>query len=333
MARKSKARKIEPAVLTLGFVTTPAAGGVLNNYVDLSQVASLVNRRFYRQGLNWAVGSIKILGTADSNITVSKLPNTWVMSNAWEKGFRAWQEMNKKALDESEQESLKGRFLDFKIYADDNHHSDGFAANLLPIDSVGNVATAGEWIPSEIVVPLTTAPGSSNEFEIIAVGGNYPGFGASGKDAVSLIDGYSNSRALPSITDPNVPASSDDAFGSTPENWLVGMFNEGTTQDGTVIENMTEYDQPPYPYENDGTAVDTQYPGGANQLPALQIHDNEKITTTTIGGITRMKGGNFPCGLMKFSFSNVADGSTFGIQIDLVPGNHRGYLCEPMTEM
>jgi hypothetical protein len=326
-------KKIEPAVMTLGFVTSPSAGGVINNYVDLSQVASLVNRRFYRQGLNWAVGSIKILGISDSNITVSKLPNTWVMSNSWEKGFRSWQKMNNEAL--AEAESVKPKFLDFKIYADSAHHDLGFAGNLLPIDAVGNIYNAGEWESSKFVVPTGGATSVSSR-EVIAVGANYPGVStATGLNALSLIEGYAAGRALPDIADPNVPDDAADADGLTPENWMTALFNEGTEQSDEVLGDMiTENNIAPYPFENDGTNVDTMYPGGANQAPGLQIHDNEKITTTTIGGITRIKGGNFPCGLMKFTFANLAsDGLTFGIQIDLVPGNHRGYLCEPMTEM
>jgi len=69
-------------------------------------------------------------------------------------------------------------------------------------------------------------------------------------------------------------------------------------------------------------------------LPGLQVHDYEFITGTTVGGTTRMRGGNFPCGLMKFTCSNSSQTtSNVVIQIDLVPGTHRGYLCEPMTEM
>ena len=52
MARKrnSKKRKLEPAVQTLAF-TVPSG----TQTVDISQAASLVNRRFYRQGINWVV--------------------------------------------------------------------------------------------------------------------------------------------------------------------------------------------------------------------------------------------------------------------------------------
>jgi hypothetical protein len=76
------------------------------------------------------------------------------------------------------------------------------------------------------------------------------------------------------------------------------------------------------------------YPGGANQLIGLQIHDFELITGTTIGGTTRLKGGMFPCGLMDIVITNSGTEDVIHkIVVDLVPGNHRGYLCEPMTEM
>ena len=63
----------------------------------------------------------------------------------------------------------------------------------------------------------------------------------------------------------------------------------------------------------------------------MQIHDQEYITSTTVGGTTRIKGGNFPCGLICIATADVAQ--TLLMQIDLVPGTHRGYLAESMTEM
>ena len=298
---------------------------------DLSQMASLMNRRFYRQGLNWAVAGFKvrIVGTGQGSVLAKKLPTTWTFGNSWTKGFKTWQEMNKKAMDD-DQESLRGRFLDFKIYADKVHHDAGFGVNLLPNDGVA-IATAGEWIPSEIQTPSGAL---ALNYEIIGVGDNYQGPGASGTDAVSLVQGYANSRALPSITDPNVPAESDDASGATPENWMAALFSEGTNQDANVLEDISAYDQPPYPYENDGTAVTTMYPGGATQLPNLLVHDVTDLTATTISGTSYLKGGNFPCGLIRFDVQNTQpEDLSLSILIDMVPGTHRGYMAESMLEM
>ena len=336
---KGRAKKIEPAVQTMLFGDITVPGNSTGSfYIDLSQCASIMNRRFYRQGINWGVSSLKLAATGGTgSVVIQKLPETWVMSNAWEKGFRAWQKMNKEAL--AEAPSTKPKFLDFKIYADSEHFTAGFAGNLLPLTftdpTTPVTAFAGEWVSSKVVVPDTDdgATGGVNQFEIMAVGANYNG---AADNVVSLIDGYSSSRALPQRPgDPNVPDDLSDADGPTPENWLSAMFNEGTQQDDEVLNHMrTENNEAPYPYENDGTYTDTMYPGGANQLNGLQVHDYELLTATTIGGMTHFKGGQFPCGLIKLNFTNGSEQSQlYSLQIDLVPGHHRGYLCEPMTEM
>jgi len=334
MARNSRRgkgmKKIEPAVMTIPIsMAVPFGNSAFT--ADLSQLASLMNRRFYRQGLNWACAGFKvrIVGTGQGSVLVKKLPTTWTFANAWTKGFATWQEMNKKALDEAD--SVKGRFLDFKIYADQVHHTASFAGNLLPNDGT-SVATVGEWIPSEIRTPVGGA--GTLPYEVLGVGDNYPGPGGSGKDAVSLIQGYANSRSLPAVVDPNTPAETIDAAGATPENWMSALSNEGTNQDSEVLADITAYDQPPYPYENDGTHVTTMYPGGGTQLPNLLVHDVTDLTATTISGTSYLKGGNFPCGLIRFDVQNTQpENLNLVILIDLIPGSHRGYMAESMLEM
>lgn len=338
---RGKAGKIQPAVHTLTFATgSVSAGNTGTFYIDLSQCASLVNRRFYRQGIQWAVANIKFSSLQAGSIQIGKLPNTWVMSNAWEKGFRAWQQMNKNALEEAP--GAKPKFLDFKIYADADHHAVGFDANLLPRDYNAQQYTTGEWIPSKFVIPRTDGSDQANNREILAVGPNYPGVSAvTGHNAVSLIEGYAASRALPDIEDPNTPADMDDAAGGTPQNWQAALFNEGTVQDAVVITDLTsENDIAPYPFENGddgagGVFTDTMYPGGQNQAPTLEWHDFVTIyeTNATNGvGTQNGKGGMFPCGLIRIDWSPESSANLV-FQIDLVPGNHRGYLCSPMTDM
>jgi hypothetical protein len=249
--------------------------------------------------------------------------------------------LNDEATDESQ--SIKPRFMDFKIYADAQHHLDGYPSNLLPICfnqppggvPVTNTAVAGEWVASKIVVPKTDGTDDVSNRDIIAVGPSYPGVGFSTNNAVSLIEGYASGRALPNVLDPNMPddASSVDIVAA--ENWMQATFNEGTDQDHEVIEDLlNDNNIAPYPFENDGTNLDTMYPGGANQLNGLQVHDYEFITPTTVGGKTTLDGGLFPCGLIKLSCANSGSvSSNVVLQINLVPGHHRGYLCEPMTEM
>ena len=316
----SKMSKIQPAEMTLNFVTdTVDAGTVGNFYIDLSQCASIVNRRFYRQGINWAVSGIKILSGVNAAIGCRRLPNTWVMSNAWEKGFRAWKRQQDDAIDDGDNQSVKAKYNDFKIFADSEHLSQGFSRNLLPfnIESSGAQVTyaVGEWEASQVVIPNFVTVGTNYEPFIQAVGEDVGGVGGS----ISLIKAYEDSRSVPQSPDPSVPAGVTSA-----DNIYRAMFDVGDNMEDVMANVVGKNDELPYDQDN--------YPGGDTNAPTLVTHDFDTITGTTIGSMTRMKGGNFPCGLMNFLF---IPESTSGvtIQIDLVPGNHRGYLCEPMTEM
>ncbi len=338
MARSNRTRgvpKLEPSVMTLAFQLPVGAPGV--SIIDVSQSACLANRRFYRQGLNWGIAGFRLITPASvtGSLSITKLPNSWVMSNSWHKSYATWAKMNGEALEESE--SVRPRFLDFKIYADATHHQAGVAANLLPISGAGVPATAGEWEASKLVVPFGPAsPGNTTEFEFVAVGANYPGVSpVTGFNAVSLIEGYAASRGLPEVLDPNVPDDASDASGSTPENWMAATFNDGTDQTTEVLDSMiTENNISPYPFENDGVHVDTMYPGGANQLSGLEFHDSAFVTGTTIGGITSIRGTNFPCGLITIGHNITAppEGGVI-LEVLLIPGSHRGYLAEPMQDM
>jgi hypothetical protein len=335
MARR-KGPSLDPSSMTLTFTTAASAGVPVVSYVDLSQVTSLVNRRFYRQGLNWGVAGIKVTSLVPGAVVVEKLPTTWVMANAWKKSFSVWSRMNSEALSESS--SIRPRFLDFKVYADAEHHGLGYVANLLPQNAAGGSATPGEWESSKIVIPDTTDPaGGIENREVIAVGGNYPGVGASGLGAVSMIEGYAASRGLPNVLDPNVPDDADDADGPTPANWMTAVFNDGTQQADAVMSDMSsENNIAPYPFENDGVHIDTMYPGGANQLSGLEWHDFTQIystSATTNVGIASIKGGAFPCGLVKITWTSTESAGNLVFQINMLPGSHRGYLAESMQDM
>lgn len=345
---KRKSNKIQPSPLKLWFLM-PSWDGTstqsAQHYVDISQSASLVSRRFLRQGLNWAVSGVTVhiptLATgntwhpANRSISVNSLHNTWVQAQSWRKSFDAWMRMNREALEETE--SVKGKFLDFKIYADANHHNKGFVGNLLPAHY-----TAGEWIPSTVHVPRgQAAPGETLEREFIALGASYPGTSpTTGFNAVSLIQGYSASRGLPLISDPNTPSDITDADGNFPENWMTAMRNDGIDQSSEVIEDIVAYDQPPYPFENDGVSTQTMYPGGETQNPFMYPVDTIEFTSNNLSGRVKLSGSNYPCGLMRIDNLLRAvgpDGATVQeymiVELNLIPGEHKGYLAQPMSEM
>jgi hypothetical protein len=144
--------KTEPAVLTMRFATDSiAAGGTGSFFVDLSQAASILNRRFYRQGLRWGVGSIKILSQIqDGDVVVRKAMNTWVVGGAWNKTMRKWLEQQNKALEEAGAQSAAAAFRDYKVFLDDEHVSEYITAgndlnatNLIPLDGAGAAFLSG----------------------------------------------------------------------------------------------------------------------------------------------------------------------------------------------
>ncbi len=329
-ARIPQGKKLQPAVKTMRFFLTRGS----TQYIDISQCASLMNRRFYRQGLNWAVAGITIFtDTAQGGeIVVYKVPDTWIASNSWHKGFAAWDKMNSEALEEVE--SIKPKFNDFKVYMDAEHHQAGVGANLIPLDESGTPYTTGTWDMSSFRIPVgVAAPGDTSDREIIWTGANYPGLApVSGLNAVSLIEGYAASRGLPDILDPNTPDDADSATGTIPQNWLAATFSDGTEQDSAVIQDLqSENEKAPYPFENDGVHIDTQYPGGANQAPGVEVHDAVFITPTTVGGKTSIPGTNFQGGLIKIQ--NTIDQGNVVMLLHLVPGHHRGYMCQAMQDV
>lgn len=327
MARRKTSRmsKVQPAVYELyiptniipartgsGTGSDPYVPGVLSDYIDLSQIASVVNRRFYRQGLNWAVGSFSILSQPGmvGSIGIRKLATNWQTGGAWEKSFRSWKAQQDKALEEMGAEGTKGAFNDYKIHMDTGHVSAGFGANLMPYSGTGNSFIPGEWQHSQVVIPNDGAPGVTNEYAVKM-------YGTSDASAKSILGGYVFSRSFPQSPDPQTPA--------VYTSWLNEMVDVGDNNDDIIQNAVDRNDQLPY--------HQTLYPGQAGNGEGAMFHHVSFLSGTTVGGQTHVQGGNFPCGLIKFDMVNdTSTSQNLVIQINLVPGSHRGYLCEKMED-
>ena len=333
MAKRSKRnygmKKMEPAPTrwTLATASIPAGTfdgsgnliepGRITQFFDCSQIASLLNRRFYRQGLGWVIGNITVLSQSNmqGGLTISTMPTTWPAYQAYKAAFQAWNRQQMEAVEESGAESAVAAFRDFKVYLDTDHVAAGFGANLLPTDSQGNNPILGEWEASQIVIPNAGAPGTNDERFLHLVGTNFNNPGASR----GIIEGYADSRAFPQSPDPVSPN-----LDST-NNWMSQMFDVGDNI-GDVLDNATD--------RNDNLPYDQiNYPGGETNMPATQIMDFGYITSTTIGGTTRFQGGIVPCGLVRLDlFNETNTAQNVILQFDVASGTHRGYMCEKMLE-
>ena len=305
--------KIEPAVKSIRFIIDASIGQY--QYIDLMQCASIVNRRAYRQGLNVAVAGFTVIGggTGTGFLTINRLPETWVMSNAWEKAFRHWQKQQKEALEGSE--SVKGRFNDFKVYFDQAHYDARgrpTGENLLPLGTAGIAyPLAPDWDYSRIVVPNSPTPGTNWEPHMQMIGGqdidlNPPSLG--------LIKAYANSRSVPQSPDPDTPVDVADD-----NNVFRRMFDLGDNNQD-VIDNAI-YNNRQLPYNQDN------YPGELGD--AAEFVSSVRIANTQ--SQTQVSGAAFPLGLIQINTQNLTGGVS--LIVHLLPGSERGYLAESMLEM
>lgn len=287
------------------------ANSTASQYLDLSAAVSVLNRRFYRQGLQWAVSGFTLIVPEDANgsIVMKKLPTNWVVSNAWEKGMRAWMKQQNDALDEGDQQSVKARFNDFKIYAVTDHFSTSTPHFLLPVDGDGvEFLPPDEWLYSEVVIPNDGGvPGDTKEYKLHMMGDD--------GTSKSLIKAYADSRAVPQSPDPSTPGLASIGL-------YTNMFNVG--QNNTEIMANAEFRNDELPYNQDA------YPGSKTNGPGLELVDTLTFATgTTQPGKFHLNGGTFPCGLVKID----NNGSAVDLLVHLVPGSHRGYLAESMVDM
>jgi len=337
MAKRNKRMKIQPSELNLTFPigVLDSGAGYSQKTIDLSQCASIVNRRAYRQGLNWAVSGFTlhtITGDAQGNLELLRLPSTWTVSGSWEKTMRMWLKQQNEAIDEAGMESAVARYRDFKIHMDKTHVDSGFGANFIPnVRSNDGLSwtpyETGEWDHSQVVLPNSGAapgtPGNTQEYALHMIGDD----DAAPAQSKGMIKAYAESRATPFSPDPvTIPGAEDNLF--------VQMFDVGMdTTD--VIDNAID--------RNDGLPYDRdEYPGSQLNADGLVFHDVLSITGTTVSGKTRCPGATFPCGLIRLKIDNglgaivPAPGEVRPVawlQVHLVPGTHRGYMAENMVDM
>lgn len=328
--------KLQPAPMTMTF----EMGGGGTSYIDLSAAASILNRRAYKQGLNWYVSSMSVFaGGTNKTVRVATLQNNWVTLNAWKKGKALWDEMNDQVLDT--EPGIQGRYHDFKIFMDrkhmENHNTNGFqtdgtsaAHTLVPVvtdpatgDSLYPRDTNREWNYSEYIIPTDGGAAPPIEAQITMNGGSNLAAspGVTGP-SVGLISGYGLSRSRPNVIDPNSPTSSADS-------WMNALFDVGGN-DLEIRDNLIdENDKAPYPIAGDFSATE-EYPGGELNLAGLQLV-SPPITSaanTDYSGRTVIPGFTAPCGLIY-----VKNDGPVTIQVNLVPGNHRGYMVDKMEDL
>ena len=313
-------RKVAPNQLKIPIQITGAAAGTY--YADISQLASICNRKFVRQGLNWMVSNIEVITNGDCTVNISKLPDTWVLANSWVKSFKLWQESQDQVLD-IEGRDILGKYADFKIYYDAGHQAVQVASNLLPFGF--DVAAGGatyDWNPTTYQVPNDPASGTTTEYNIHAIG-------PSNANSLGMIAGYAASRARPHQADPNIVDS------ATAEDWMTALFDVGENLEEIRQDIEDGNDEPPYLVGAPGSQLE-YYPGGSLQADTYESFSQDILTTRSGTALAMDSTGPFvaPCGLLRIDIVHGTVAPTLiNFFIELAPGPIKGFLAEPMQEM
>lgn len=329
--------KIEPAERSLCYIL---ADGI--NYIDIAKDLSVINRRLYRQGMMYGVQNIQVhfegadSGATDNSqevrlIQVSTIPNTWVVHNAWKKGFHCWQHQQKSILDEHcglGGLSSRPRWADFKIGMDATHIQldSGSGDQDISLDTrLGDFSTTvvpDEWKISKFHWDDDT----SERAPLIHMLGQVA---STQVDYVGLVENYADSRTQPHTSEPQLPADASDSI-------YAKLHGTDELTDNIVNDLEGTNDQPPY---------DTDaYPGGASVMVGPHPQAVAGCNVTNPVGNT----GAFmaPCGLLQIFVEcwQDADPSQLGtdltnvvrnntrIIVSVAPGPYRGVMAAGMGQ-
>lgn len=322
--------------------------GQNTKYLDLGQVASLVNRVSLRQGMEYVVESIELHCNGKAQAFIYRLPEHWPLLNAWEKSFHYWHQQQRDAVREAGLESTVARYNDYKIFMNSEHQASGISNNLLPAGySITAATTKYEWVESNMVVPNEGGvAGNTVEFNVHALGDDT----AASK---GLIKAYAESRTRPQSVDPNiVNVDSGGLFGE--------MIDVGEIQTEVVDNVQGANNEPPYLIAQ--ATAEEYYPGGTLQSgyawnaagfafdgqleDMLSVNAGYAVAPASRYGVSSDGMGGFvvPCGLLAINY--YAEGLTdtpsqpfedpywpsLLLRVTLVPGGYKGLLAQGMKD-
>lgn len=316
---KKRVSKIEPAVLTLNYEIQTSTSGV-DNYIDLARDLSDLNRRLYRQGMQYAVGGLTItddLGsTRGLEINVSTAGNTWITQNAWKKGQALWMEMQKEVLESNP--SVKGKWSDFKILMNEEM---AFSNTRRALDGSMSAWQPGQvWdrslyvVPQHDVDPATGAIKAAEEWYACLIGPDDVA-----NKIFSLTKAYEESRSTVQQLAPNVPAG-------LPNSFYLKLQDDGSQDPELATVIIDENDAPPYAM---GAGA---YPGGEAFGAKGAMTRVGRGVMNDFTPLLTMPGFTAECGFVYINATSTAGSANCRVQVHLVPGEYKGVLAVPMGQ-
>lgn len=319
--------KMEPCQRTLLYTVTPSSGA-FDVVLDVAKDLSAVNRRLYRQGMQYHISNIRIAtGKGTVFAAVSTAGDTWMVHNAWKKGFRMWRDQRNEATNAVG--IPPGKWEDFKI--------DLWDGSSTPLDSLvgGDAATDDEWALSKV---FWDDDGTEQDPTFCLIGAT------NATTKIGLIQEYHISRPRPDAFNPDVDADASDSIFAK----MLPMQDELTDE---LIGNIEDdNDNPPY---------------NLDEMVGGDTVGDEPIVQTMILANSHIIGNSGPftaeCGLIRLNGSSMLtaevprdqsqsvsdpivvnyddiqyveenDDSVKVIEVTVTPGPYRGVLAVPMGQ-
>lgn len=303
-----KYKKTSPTVLRLSFEGT----GNATKYIDIARALSIINRKFYRQGVYYYVNSVELYNNADHYVDLHTLPDNWITKNAWNRGFQKFQKMNAQADNGSP--FPRPKYHDFKVRMSTLHTADG--ANTMDPEMFGiNAAFSSlapdEWAYSKFTTMVSNG-GASDEFTVTMLG-THDG-SEHNWTSIGLIKSYQNSRARPP------DAGQPDISTAVAADPLANLFD--ASEDLALRDIRDNLDE-----DNDQTPYDASaYVGHSNNH---MQHVARLATSAITGRVAKASGFCAPMGLICVDPANTTSGDdTWRIVINLAAGTYHGVYAE-----
>lgn len=316
--KRRKGAGIAPAQRTLHYAV-PVSSGAFDVTLDIAKDLSAVNRRLYRQGMQYYIQNVKIAtGKGKVVSVVSTAGDTWIVHNAWKKGYLFWREQQKIVSDNFP--SIQGKWADFKVTLWDGASAalDSFAG--------GDAVAADEWNYSNYV---WDDDGTERSPTFTIIGATVP------TSKIGMIQEYALSRARP-------------AAAPTLDNPSESIYSKSLVNDEAMVAliDVIESENDLAPYDMD------QYVGADTQSdePLVQnINFASEFAPSNTGGFTA------ECGLVRIAGTSqlsvtfphaTAGDNTYDdihyleenlddsliLQVTVAPGPYKGVMASKMGQ-
>jgi hypothetical protein len=301
-----KYKKSNPTTLRLSF----EAFGGSTKFIDIAYALSVINRKFYRQGLYYYVNSVEVYNNESGVIDLHTVPDTWVTKNAWNRGFQLFQQMN--ALTDTPVSGVsRPKYHDFKVYLNEMHKATGTLRPILcDINNAVASYSADEWVHSEFISADDDGDSTqeADNFTVHMLGGHG---GTNGNwTSVGLIKSYAESRTTVEAID-----TTDGTVDITDP--LLNIFDMSSEEQmNDIISNLMEdNDQPPY----DQNSYIGELQRSMQQVARIG-------TEVGVGRVGRAAGFCVPFGLICVDPWDLE--TEYRIVINLAPGTYHGVYAE-----